>query len=154
MYWGKSFKGGVRKGNDGTIGVEPTTARNKLVTSISWCVFERCETGGTQVFHAKVHKADGYRFPTNNEWEMSARWLETTAPISRSLAREKMKTTVNGCKHYWTPNNYGSGIVKNVKNLDQLDVAAWYCNTSNGSKNVRGKSSNVLGMNDLSSSIG
>jgi formylglycine-generating enzyme required for sulfatase activity len=172
---GYTFANKGQEGHDGGIGARPTLARNEPVMSISWrdiVVWSNAKSEQEKLTPVYVHKghvlkdatsasvdyavqrsANGYRLPTNNEWEMAARWLGTTAPTTGSLARERIATTVDGVTHYWTPGNYASGAVEDVNSASENARVAWYGPSSNGTKEVGKKAPNALGMFDVSGNV-
>lgn len=97
---------------------------------------------------------NGYRLPITNEWEMTARWLGTTAPTVGSLATQRITTTNNGVTYYWTPGNYASGATEDINNATATQAVGWYNTNSGGAaKAVGGKNANSLGMFDVSGNL-
>jgi formylglycine-generating enzyme required for sulfatase activity len=96
------------------------------------------------------YKANGYRLPESNEWEMAARWIGTKSPTTNKS--KFIAATSNGKTHYWTPGYYASGA-KNTTG-DELERVAWYSkNSSNSTQPVGKKAPNALGMQDVSGNV-
>jgi formylglycine-generating enzyme required for sulfatase activity len=174
---GYTFANKGREGHDGVVGAEPTSARDEPVTEVSWrdvVVWSNAKSqkeGLTPVYVHNGHvlkdatsasvdiavqrSANGYRLPTNNEWEMAARWLGTTAPTTGSLASQRIITTVSSVTHYWTPGHFASGAVEDENHASEIARVAWYADNSPsfGTKEVGKKAPNALGMFDVSGNV-
>ena len=102
---------------------------------------------------------NGCRLPSEDEWEMAAKWLGMTAPTIGSLAKERIATTgKDGKTYYWTPGNYASGATENVNNAAETGAVAWYLANPRDhrgatAQKVAGKRANVLGMYDVSGNV-
>jgi len=77
--------------------------------------------------------ADGYRLPTEGEWEYAARYI-------------------NGSS--WTPYNYASGDTAPYNTSTTIGVYSWYdVNSGNLTHNVGEKEPNELGIFDMSGNV-
>jgi formylglycine-generating enzyme required for sulfatase activity len=174
---GYTFANIGREGHDGVVGAAPTSARDEPVTEVSWrdvIVWSNAKSqkdGFLPVYvssdreilknakspivdNAVQRYVNGYRLPTNNEWEMAARWLGTTDPETGSLAKRRIATPASVKKHYFTPGNYASGAVEDVWNEGETGRVAWYrSNSSDGTKAVGKKAPNALGMYDVTGNV-
>jgi formylglycine-generating enzyme required for sulfatase activity len=84
--------------------------------------------------------ATGFRLPTDNEWELAARW------------RNDDVNTVNGYEEPWfTKGDSASGATANWKNAAASNAVAWYSESK--TQPVKGKPANALGLYDMSGNL-
>ncbi|HDQ26177.1 MAG TPA: hypothetical protein ENN43_05460 [bacterium] len=77
--------------------------------------------------------ANGYRLPTEGEWEYAARYI-------------------NGSS--WTPHNYASGATADYTDDTATGLVAWYpYNSGDVTHDVGGKNPNALGIYDMSGNV-
>ncbi len=77
--------------------------------------------------------ANGYRLPTEGEWEYTARYI-------------------NGSS--WTPYDYASGAAADYNDETATGLVAWYdVNSGNVTYDVGGKHANALGIYDMSGNV-
>jgi len=115
-----------------------------------------------------VDNADrtGYRLPSNEEWEYSARYIGTTAPTEGDLATEYVAQNHNSghetltAGYYWTPADYASGAIRDYDNETETRAVAWYAGDSDMTTSptnclmpVAQKTENQLGLYDMSGNI-
>ncbi|TYB83809.1 MAG: formylglycine-generating enzyme family protein [Kosmotoga sp.] len=176
-YNGYTFDNKGREGSSGQIGADPTlTKKNHPVTSINWrdaviwCNALSEMIGKEPVYRdiydevlkdstleiedgiatTKIDDYNGYRLPTNKEWELAARYIGPNKPSEEPLKSEAIY--MDGI--YWTPGNYPSGASDDYENESAVDHVAWYRENSGGStKNVGQKAPNTRGIYDMSGNV-
>lgn len=161
------------EGNAGITGEVPSTNKLKPVTSVSWrdvivwtnalseminldpvyrtpegfIIKDSRDINANQVDAVVVTNNNGYRLPTNFEWEMAARWRNDSGDEA---------IFVGG--RFWTAGNYASGSTGPAW-LPTDDVAtravAWYANSSGGNftRVVGQLLPNHLGIYDMSGNV-
>lgn len=88
---------------------------------------------------------NGFRLPTNSEWELSARYKGDNNNNSVEYPENS--------SIFWTPGNYVSGADYDYNHIEEIEKVAWFLNNSNlETKNVGLKPSegNYLGLYDMS----
>jgi formylglycine-generating enzyme required for sulfatase activity len=92
--------------------------------------------------------ATGFRLPMSIEWELAARWQGTT-DRGNSVSRE-----IEGTTFYFTKGNSASGATASYTDTAATQAVAWYDeNSGGGTKPVKGKAANVLGLYDMSGNV-
>ncbi|MCF7931707.1 MAG: formylglycine-generating enzyme family protein [Acholeplasmataceae bacterium] len=91
---------------------------------------------------AQTHN-NGYRLPTSDEWEMAARWRNSSGD-GAILVGER----------YWIPGDYASGATANTTNALATQMVAWYAeNASLRTHPVKTKAANGAGLYDMSGNV-
>lgn len=166
---GYYFQNKGREGNDGAIGALPTSNKLEPVTSISWrdaivwcnayseyselnpvyrtttgvIIKDSRDSNASQVDSAIQTNYYGYRLPTSNEWELAARWRNTSGEGSIFIGGR-----------YWTMGMNASGAVSGYNNSGETSLVAWYKNISNRTTHpVALKKANDLGIYDMSGNV-
>ncbi|HOW16863.1 MAG TPA: SUMF1/EgtB/PvdO family nonheme iron enzyme, partial [bacterium] len=110
--------------------------------NLSVCVVPGCE----DLPYVKS-TATGFRMPTRDEWELAAKYKGSD---SSNGAIEKPA----GSGYYWTPSNYASGATADYNNATPTKAVAWYSANAGGTTQpVKGKTTNVLGLYDMSGNV-
>ncbi|GAH28594.1 unnamed protein product, partial [marine sediment metagenome] len=77
--------------------------------------------------------ANGYRLPTEAEWEYASRYRDGSD---------------------WTPGDYASGATADYNDAGATGLVAWYFDNSDSSTHPVGeKNANALGINDMSGNV-
>ncbi len=149
-----TFKNVGTEGNKGVAGTRPSLAKHEPVTKISWrdCIVwcnaysELCNKTPVYKYNGGILKdstnaaacdhatcdwsANGYRLPTEGEWQYVA------------------------SNYGNTPCNYASGATADYTNNDACKVVAWYRFNSGGKTHPVGeKTANGLGLYDMSGNV-
>ncbi|TVP86620.1 MAG: hypothetical protein EA375_00280 [Acholeplasmataceae bacterium] len=176
---GYHFQNSGREGSQGVIGLlQPTARKHEPVTTVSWrdvvvwlnalsemtglepvyrtpddAIIRDSRYANGDVVDAAIQTShDGYRLPTDMEWEMAARWKnDTTSTHGSILVGER----------YWTPGRYASGATGPAWILSDEETAhaatqevAWYSANSGGKTQPVGQlMPNHLGIFDMSGNV-
>ena len=101
------------------------------------------DTNTNVVDKAVQTNSNGYRLPTNIEWEMAARWRNSGGDGSILVG-----------ERYWTPGNYASGASACFYNVAETREVAWYWNEPGNSPISVGQlKPNQLGIYDMSGNV-
>jgi formylglycine-generating enzyme required for sulfatase activity len=107
---------------------------------------------------------NGYRLPTSDEWEYTARYLGTTAPSTgddldteRLYGNDDVSWTDS---YYWTPGDYASGATADYNDGHACQAVAVYdytnpdpYNDEQEVKSLGSGSENTLGLYDMSGNV-
>jgi len=96
------------------------------------------------VDESRISANNGFRLPTEWEWELAARWKNDTASTNGSISKGG---------RWWTPGDYASGATDDYTNASATLLAAWF--DSGLSKHVGQKpfEANHLGIYDMSGNV-
>ncbi len=98
---------------------------------------------GPDLDNAAQTDNNGYRLPTSDEWEMAARWRNSSGD-GAILVGER----------YWTPGDYASGATGDYTNDSATQMVAWYAdNASLRTHPVKTKAANGAGLYDMSGNV-
>ena len=91
--------------------------------------------------------ANGFRLPTEGEYQYAASWKGTDS------SNGAIEFPV-GSGNYWTPYNYASGATGDTNNATATGLVAWYsANSGSTTHDVGGKTANALGIYDMSGNV-
>ncbi len=154
-----SVTGGGENPNFNNVGKEPTDAKYEPATMVSWrdavvwcnayselmgyrpvyrsgedVIKSSCWEDGAACDNATVDwSANGYRLPTEGEWQYAASYKD-----------------VNN----FTPHDYASGASGNYEDHDACKEVAWYKKNAGGKTHPVGeKKANSLGLHDMSGNV-
>ncbi len=173
---GYIFANAGREGSHGQIGLPPTeSGKHQPVTTVSWfnvAVWANAYSemlGRTPVYymdeeHENVLRdasigqdlktaytdwsADGYRLPTEGEWEYAARWRGNDNSVTGVVEYP------DGSGRFWTPSEWASGAGDSYLNEAATNAVAWYAANAGGSTHaVGGRTANQLGIYDMGGNV-
>jgi formylglycine-generating enzyme len=170
---GYSFGTAGQEGSDGVTGAAPTSARYEPVCSVNWTsVIVWCnaysqlkglvpvycsdsslttpikDTTALNINDPYVNwAANGFRLPTECEWQCAASWKGTD---SSNNAFEWPATSGK----YWTPFKFASGATADYSNATATGLVGWYDTNSGMESHDAGcKTPNALGIYDMSGNM-
>lgn len=170
---GYEFANNGREGSDGSSGQFPSAKKLEPVTNISWrdaivwlnALSEKLELDPVYLYQGNVVKdaknvvacenaeqsnSNGFRMPTEWEWELAARFLGENQPNQEPLKNQAIE--ING--YWWTPGVYASGAYDSYLNDEESKAVCWFMkNTSNKTEEVAMLRSNHIGVFDMSGNV-
>ena len=94
---------------------------------------------------------NGFRLPTEWEWELAARYIGPIKPTDGPNLKDDA-VLVDGI--WWTPGAYASGAYADINNAEETGAVAWYRDNSEGkTQEVGKKRANQLGLYDMSGNV-
>ncbi|MBN2653051.1 MAG: SUMF1/EgtB/PvdO family nonheme iron enzyme [Spirochaetales bacterium] len=103
---------------------------------------------------AEATANDGFRMPTAKEWELAARWRgsDVTNTVQSEISGYNFASPDSGI--FFTKGNSLSGSTASYENDEASSIFGWYNPNSDGmSAEVKSKSSNALGLYDMSGNV-
>jgi len=170
---GYSLSTAGQEGYGGATGAAPTSAKYEPVSFVSWgnvivwCNAYSQMKGLVPVYYSDASfttpikdsmagsiddpyvnwAANGYRLPTECEWQYAASWKGADS------SNNAFEWPASSGK-YWTPFSFASGATAEYSNSTATGLVGWYdTNSGMDSHNTGGKTPNALGIYDMSGNM-